>query len=340
MGLTPPELQRSYGVFYESFTPSIVRVSCTPGSTKAVTISWNAPAVSGSSYRLYGSLSPTTRSFIGEYPGSPITLKVPTSSVIVPPETPYHFWVSVWNGSTEMFLEDRPALVFTAEDKLHEMYESYRSIPTCNYNRATIPYEMLAFYRDEIRRRHVATLEIGGESFYLYKRRIEGKVCEHCLYPETGRKINPNATDFDPTVVNEVSEPRFQGRSRCEVCFGTGIVGGFYFPIEIKVGHLGAPTLKLNWKNRGVDVEEAPDSWTLWSPIIKQHDLLYRKVNGNMYVVKSVKTSTWQQSILRQTFNIESIDPDDMQVRVTRDNIKDALDQYGLIEEEIPLWLF
>jgi hypothetical protein len=323
------------GVFYPSYEPTLVKVSPEIGSSKGITFTF--PTTTGATYKLYGSLSPTARAFITTLPGSPATIKVPTSKIIVPEETPYHFWVSKTVGVTETFIQEEPATVYTKDDKLADMYDQYLLLPPCDYNKATIPYEMLQFYMQEIRRRHVSVLEVGGEDFLLFIRRVEGIVCNQCLEPSAARQITPGATSFDPTIQTEQANPRFQGRARCPICFGTGITGGYYFPIPIKVSFQGFPNFKMNMLDRGMDMDKAMDAWTLWTPLVKQHDIVHRMATGERFVVKKVQTSVWKQVVLRQAMSYESLDADDMRVRMTDAAITAALTAYGISEEELSL---
>lgn len=344
----------NYGIFYPSYVPTIVKLEKVEGRPKDIKVDF--PPIEGATeYRIYGSLSPTIRTLISTYTTPPpYFIKFPVSKVILPEELIVHIWVSYVRNGQETFIQQEPATYFTAKDKQAEMFERYYPLPTIvapnpagpsDYIKATIPYEMMAFYRDEIRRRHIATLEIGGEEWILYKRRREGPVCPECMEP----KLTGNVTQvgssrpipFDPTIKNEQVSPRYSGRARCEVCFGTGIIGGYYFPIRIKVSYWGMPSLKIKTTDKGLELDRVPNAWTLWTPYLTQHDILHRVVSGERFVITDVKISTWQGVILRQGFTTECLDADDIRVRVNKDAIFNALTKYNLIdkEEEVPLWI-
>lgn len=343
-----------YGTFYPAYTPTAVRVSKVEGRPKDIMIDFDL-VPGASSYRVYGSLSPTVRTLIGEYTERPpYFVKFPSSKVILPEELIVHIWVSAIRDNQEVFIQQEPATYFTARDRHLEMFNYYSSIPPIvppaqasapDYVKATIPYEMFVFYRDEIRRRHVAMMEIGGEEFLLYKRRREGMTCPECTEPKvTGNvtMIGPGRPiPFDPTVKTDQESPRFSGKGRCEVCFGTGIVGGYYYPIKIKISYWGMPRTKIDITDKGLELQKSPDAWTLWTPIIMQHDVLYRIVSGETFVVKETKISTWQGVILRQAMSFEALEADDIRVRLTREKVIESLRKYNLLnqEEEVPLWI-
>jgi len=343
-----------YGVFYPSYKPTVVKLVKEEGYPKDITVHF--PSVPGvSQYKIYGSLTPTIRTLIGEFNGQPpFRIKFPASKIVLPEELIVHIWVSYQKNGQDVFLQEEPATYFTATDKQEEMFNTYSSITpviapdqatSVDYVKATIPYEMMAFYRDEIRRRHIAMMEIGGEEFILYKRRREGPICPECVEPKlTGNVTQVGSSKpipFDPTVTNDQVSPRYSGRARCEICFGTGIIGGYYYPIRIKVSYWGMPKLELKMKESGLEIDRSPDAWTLWTPFVAQHDVLHRVVSGERFVVKETKTSTWQGVILRQGLSFECLDPDDIRVRINRDKIENALRKYKLVEteEEIPLWI-
>jgi hypothetical protein len=357
-----------YGVFYPSYKPTVVKLVKEEGYPKDITVSF--PAIQNfTRYKIYGSLSPTIRTLIKEIDLSQqdssviynpdlrivkCRIKFPVSKIILPEELIVHIWVSYLHNGQETFLQEDPATYFTTSDKQEETFNTYFKLNPVippdqasapDYVKATIPYEMLAFYRDEIRRRHIAMMEIGGEEFILYKRRREGPVCPECVEPKlTGNVTQVGSTKpipFDPTVVNDQVSPRFSGRSRCETCFGTGIIGGYYYPIRIKISYWGMPKLQLKLSEKGLEIDRVPDAWTLWTPFIAQHDVLHRVVSGERFVVKETKVSTWQGVMLRQGLTFECLDPDDIRVRINRDKITTALRKYNLIdtEEEIPLWI-
>lgn len=343
----------SFGVFWKTYAPTIVKVTKKIGDSKTILIDFT-PIHNVSSYNIYGSLSPSSRKLIYSTPPNsnpPFEIKIPISNRILPDELIFYFWVSYIRNSNEVFIEDNPAMFFTAENRFSDMYNKFSPKPTncmspMGYVRATIPYEMMEFYMNEIRRRHITVLEIGGEEFLLFKRRFEGDICPNC-YKDP--KVMGNITQigenkpipFDPTITTEEGSPRYQGRTNCEECYGTGIVGGYYYPITIKVGYQGIPRTEIRMQEQGLEFVKKPDAWTVWSPTINQHDILHRIITGERFIVSDVKTATWRGVITRQQLTFNSIPPNDIRITITKEKIESVLNKYLKSEEyvEFPQWV-
>lgn len=339
------------GVLWPAYQQNKVLITKDIGKTKDFTINFS-PIPNITSYNIYGSLSPSTRRLITTVNGTPpFTLKVPISNVILADELIFHFWVSYVQNGTEVFIDDTPATVHNSINNQKVLYDKLSPTPeNCNsplgYARATLPYEMFEFTLNEIRRRHVNMIEIGGEQFILYQRRLEGTVCPRCSNnPKTMgniTKVGPGQTlPFDPTVVTEQNSSRYQGLSTCDICFGTGILAGYYYPIHLKLSYQTMPALTIKMQDRGLEFERKPDAWSLWTPIIKQHDILHRVLTGERFVVATSKISTWQGLILRIVLGLNSIPVNDIRIHVTKEKILQNLVSYGETETfiEVPEWL-
>lgn len=107
-------------------------------------------------------------------------------------------------------------------NRLDEVYYAIRSIDSKNSINFSAPQRVGSNWtkQDWILARQIAREEnvrlrktIAGVRGWLLKRKSFGDPCPDCLEPSTGEVTNPN----------------------CESCFGTGIDGGYYPPIEMWV---------------------------------------------------------------------------------------------------------
>lgn len=139
----------------------------------------------------------------------------------------------------------------------------------------------------EIRSRERWILEIGGERVQLLKRRYEGLKCVDCW-----------------------DEVRKQARvsDDCLTCYGTGIVDGYYDPIEILVSLVDPAVNKINIQEHGMRKEITPRSWTLWEPLISNKDIIVTKLNSRRYWINNVTPSTFRGIPLHQSMDLELVE--------------------------------
>ena len=90
------EPNSNFGVFWESYTPTIVKVTKKIGTSKNIIIDF--PAIAGATaYKIYGSLSPSSRKLIttvNPNDGPPFDISFPITNRILPEELVFYFWVS------------------------------------------------------------------------------------------------------------------------------------------------------------------------------------------------------------------------------------------------------
>lgn len=187
------------------FTVSTVKVTVVYGEYATYTVTW--PAQAGAiGYNVLGSPSPITQNVIQSGTGLPVspqsfTLQLP----LVPQDVVYHFWVqAIFPGPVTTYIQNDPATIF---DNIDPFLTSPGADPlnpalsSCITNCASdpnLPFEQMAFMRDEIRRRHLSVLMNDGESFELYLRRWAGVPCV-CLTPQAV------GFTFSDTVVYQVN---------------------------------------------------------------------------------------------------------------------------------------
>lgn len=102
--------------------------------------------------------------------------------------------------------------------------------------------------------------------------------------------------------------------STCEVCYGTGWIGGYEGPYDIIVSPDDSPR-NIRQTNRGRTVDHVFESWTMPSPLLSQRDFVLRR-NGDRYGIGSVRMPSNRENQLLQFFSLSHIDEQDIRYRV------------------------
>lgn len=105
-----------------------------------------------------------------------------------------------------------------------------------------------------------------------------------------------------------------QPSSDCEVCYGTGVIGGYEGPFDIIIAPDDSAR-KIAQTNRGRTVEHGYDTWTGPRPLVSQRDFIV-KLNGDRYGIGPVRMPSNRGMQLQQMFPIERLDEADMRYRV------------------------
>lgn len=268
---------------------------------------------------------------------------------IVPDDYMFYFWVSYENPKGQQItIQEEPA--FATNDSAFEI----NPIST-GTERDEISGADMKFYVEEIRRRNLAMLENDGEDFTLYIRRMLGQpcVCQSNSIVTNGR-VETNGVldysdlgkDFDPTTeteeeVTEAQDPEYQGTYRCLECFGTGISGGYFPGINIRVRYGEVPTRSLKFEEQGIEFVHDFNSWTLWHPKLKERDFILRKRSGERFLVTEIGQSEWRGICMHQKFNAVNAPRTAMIYTVNDDKIITALQRqsvYGIGKWDWSLW--
>ncbi len=141
---------------------------------------------------------------------------------------------------------------------------------------------------EEIRNRTLALLQNDGEDVYLMKRRWSGKRCPACW--------------------DEMAQ---QAQARCPVCFGTGWIGGYYPKISIKVRIVPEGRVVVVYEE-GLRKEYEPRSWTIWTPRLRDRDIIIRKNNQRFEILNVTDFPRWRGLRTRQDFDTKLLVPEDI----------------------------
>lgn len=131
--------------------------------------------------------------------------------------------------------------------------------------------EDLKEYFERIRAYNVWMLIQNGRDVLLFKRLKEGTKCPHwdddnqqCPYP-LGKSENME-----------------------DACYGTGIIGGYYPPLNVKFRIVSALS-KIVINREGMVIDNKPRSWTIWSPNISNFDFIVTSA-GDRYEITEVNS--------------------------------------------------
>jgi len=284
-------------------------------SPEAYDICWNKQ-VGAVKYRLWGSMSPTGHGIILQ---DGIT---ETETIFHPPYfsevVAYFFWVSwVDKDGVETFISQVPAsLMASAEGKA---FLAGTVTEDCMLPGIAELDCMMKDAVEYIRRGNRLQLELNGEPAYLYLKlqaedRPWGMACS-C----TDQR---NADDSDPD---------YQGRGRCKLCFGTGIFGGFLPRIPIAIRYGSAPEQLWKWTKRGQELQHGFNTYMLWTPVVRVGDLIIRAVDGSRYVVTKTKPDISVRGVrLHQEFDLQQVEKTDILMEVTDEAIQANLQRSKL----------
>jgi len=126
------------------------------------------------------------------------------------------------------------------------------------------------------------------------------------------------------------TDPDYQGRGRCQICYGTGIYGGFYPSIPIRIRYSNLPGKRYNRTKTGFDIEHAFNTFMIWAPEVHKDDLVVRITDGTRYVVTQRNESSARGIRLHQEFDLSQIEGEDIKMDINDVNIQKALDQLNV----------
>jgi len=303
-------------IYYPTFpVPNPVSISFVEGTQNQFTVSWAAvPGAVG--YNVYGSPSINTRNLLTP---APIAITSFTYSITpyISRDIAWSIWVS-WLDShaVETLLSSDP---ISFSNQLHPFYPATSPQSTV-FGQDMIFEPAMAYYANEIRRRHKVMLENDGEDYDVYLRRWTGKDCPH----DDERRA---------------SDPDYNTLTKCPYCFGTGILGGFYDKLVIKFRYNDVPQHRITFTSQGVVYGHDFNSWTLWTPILREQDVLVHKTTGDRFMLAETAKSSWRGAVTQQKLKLLSLQTGDIRYTITDAAIAAALSSGGTLPYEKPtIW--
>ena len=152
-----------------------------------------------------------------------------------------------------------------------------------------LPTEDDTEYFLEIRNRDLNILQRDGQWVWFFKQRAEGERC--------------------PYWVDTLHQCR-RGKN-CPICHGTGLSeSGYYPPVKILV-RLEGSDRKLTKYQQGLRIEYQARSWTVWTPILANRDIIVTN-DGRRYEILDVTPSIIRGGVItHQDFTVKEKMPKD-----------------------------
>jgi hypothetical protein len=148
----------------------------------------------------------------------------------------------------------------------------------------SLEVEQIDYMQLEMVRRNQWVFEQCGEPAYLMIRKSKGKICG-CVISN--------------------GEPR----TGCPSCYETGIIGGYYGPLDILF--IDPDTAAVRTLDEGgVKVERTSRSYLTRTPVVHNGDMIVRR-NGERMVIANVTYKSPKGTLLQQDFDVELLQPKD-----------------------------
>lgn len=146
----------------------------------------------------------------------------------------------------------------------------------------------------KVNERNLWILKNTGQLFDLYTRKYEGEKCTKCYDPIRGRAAT---TD-------------------CDVCYGTGFVGGYEPQFQLYVRQKPAQT-DLGITPEGYVYNNTPGAWTISTIMIKNRDILINP-QGQLFTVLSSHVNQAAGYLFHQELMLKELDPTDPLYKMKR----------------------
>lgn len=276
--------------------------------TEKYLILW-APVQGAKYYRLYGSVSPARSNNLlqDEIENPQAEFYPPLFSEVIR----YYFWVAaVDEQGNETYLSTEAASLESTTAATAGLVNPITDdclIPDAQ----GINFETLKAY-NYIQTMNKLELQMNGEVAYLHKRR-------HAEQKPWGIPCACNDS------IDQESDPDYQGRGRCSLCFGTGIFGGYYPGIPIMIRYSMAPEQVYRYTKRGMEVTNPFNTYMLWEPVVNVDDIVIRASDGSRYYVSKRKETSARAIRLHQEFDLARIEKQDIRMEVSDKTIQEAL---------------
>lgn len=227
---------------------------------------------------------------------------------LFPQNVYFYFWISKVVNGVETFLNDDGLSTYdTAMEETiygtNNIDENYYMPDTSNL------YDTMGMIYDRIKKDRIMATQIAGVKCDVYFRRWGTQV--------------PYGVPC--TCTEDKKDPDFMGGGRCPLCFSTGIVGGFYQPIEMFLKFQMQPAQDFKGSIRGLTVAQTFDAWTVVPPFIREKDLIVRKIDGRRWEVSQVQQTFFKGAVTSQSFKLNLLPMTDIRQIVSLDNINKAL---------------
>lgn len=334
-GTPPGKIDNEFKVLVTSSWPNSVYetgaviLSKVSGIYNSLYIHWK-PDVLAISYNIYFgySLFISQAKIIGNTTDSFFSYQYPIS-------VPYDVYPQVWiesvrsNGS--ILIQSQPATF----DNAIPYTERKDSPLEINYASNVIDNDYMRFVYSEARRHEITMIQNDGEDFIIHCKRYTGTVCP-CSKRDNlvsgGDDVQGYVEDETKGIglePNNDIDPRYEGAARCKICFGTGIVGGYYFGLLNKMRYSDMVIKKITYKRHGLELELDYNTRALWEPKLHDHDIALRIKTGEIYEMSGTGRGEHRGIPFHQMTKLNLLPPGDIRYLITDAAIQTADEKYG-----------
>lgn len=145
--------------------------------------------------------------------------------------------------------------------------------------------EEIKYDREEMKRRHLSIVMNQGEDVWVLPRIMNGTRCAYWNSEE-----------------ENCSSPLDQ----ISPCYNTGWVGGYHYPILLKVV-IPPADRSIVTQDAGVRNEYNMRPWTMPTPKLQERMLMVRRYSGRRYEVQNVTDVRWRGNSMHQEFDLREI---------------------------------
>ena len=205
-----------------------------------------------------------------------------------------------------------------------------------NRNKKTIIYNILIGSRDAIKFINYTKFNIllsnhivNYKHVFLLNKYIAYPIKKIIKQKYIGFVYNLEVEDDNSYIVNglcvhncqctdeRASDPDYQERGRCVACLGTGILAGYYPKIKIRFRYEGTPKKVIKYQKYGYAMIHDITSWMLWTPKLRNFDILIRLKDNNRFLIDSPSQSEQRGVPFRQSFNLKALPLTDIRYQIT-----------------------
>lgn len=277
------------------------------GSYKSVMVSWDAITETGlTGYNLYFGVHPLIK-YLANKEGLITDTQFIMQLPLLPQNIHFYFWLSKMVNGREVFLNTEGQTVYDAAE-------------VDNFNNNPVEANPAFPETDNLNDQMNILLQrsLDDKKFAV---QMLGVKCD--VYCRRWGTQEPYGVPC--TCTEDKQDPDFISGGRCPLCFGTGILGGYYPPIEMFIRFPLQPADDFKGVLRGLTLSQTYDAWTIIPPILREQDLIVRKIDGRRYILGSVEVTFFRGAATNQFFKLDLISPLDIRQLVSLENINTAL---------------
>lgn len=265
-----------------------------------IKLTWDTvtDAVSYNVYRNYvpyGTFTKLTNVTINEYTDNPAIESVAsdgiTSGITRIVDGLWYYSVTALNSANEESLATAPTSYLETEALATDPFQAI-TIGGQSYGVAPDEFtdfsdnEDLADFLQRLQGHAMWQLLQDGQDVILFKRLVEGTKCPH-WQDDAQSCVTPLGLNADHS----------------DACYGTGIVGGYYYPIKIRI-RLVPAKVSMIMEREGFKLAVPTQSWTIWTPKLSNNDFFVTS-DGSRYEISNVTHNNMRGGLVtHQVFDI------------------------------------